>query len=94
MRARTPSSHLAPALAAVLAVALAFGALAVAPAPITAASQCGHVDGDYDGLSCDAEVFLHGTDTEDPDTDGDGALDGEEVRAGSDPLDPSVGGGS
>ena len=86
MDARPARSLLASVLAAGLAAVLSAGAASPA-----AASQCGHVDGDYDGLSCDEEVFLHGTDTEDPDTDGDGALDGEEVCAGTDPLDPSVG---
>lgn len=42
-------------------------------------------DGDFDGLSDQGEVVL-GTDLNNPDTDGDGVMDGAEVRAGGDPL--------
>lgn len=42
-------------------------------------------DLDYDGLS-GWEETIHGTDPENPDTDGDGYLDGEEVIAGYDPT--------
>jgi gliding motility-associated-like protein/uncharacterized repeat protein (TIGR01451 family) len=44
-------------------------------------------DCDLDGLDNAGEI-LAGTDNTNPDTDGDGFLDGEEVDAGSDPLDP------
>lgn len=43
-------------------------------------------DKDNDGLSTHDEIFLHGTDPELPDTDGDGRSDGEEVWNGGDPL--------
>jgi len=43
-------------------------------------------DVDGDGLSSEQEM-QYGTDSENPDTDGDGLFDGEEVRAfGTDPL--------
>jgi hypothetical protein len=42
-------------------------------------------DKDNDGLK-DWEEYLWKTDPDNPDTDGDGTLDGEEVRAGRDPL--------
>ncbi|MBQ7189253.1 MAG: hypothetical protein IJR99_07535, partial [Kiritimatiellae bacterium] len=45
-------------------------------------------DFDGDGLSDSAELFAHGTDPRDRDTDGDGLSDGEEVAAGTDPLSP------
>jgi len=42
-------------------------------------------DLDFDGLS-GWEETIHGTDPENPDTDGDGYLDGEEIIAGYDPT--------
>lgn len=47
------------------------------------------LDSDGDGLSDDDEVNVYGTDPFNPDTDGDTWSDGEEVQAGSDPLDPT-----
>jgi thiol-disulfide isomerase/thioredoxin len=44
------------------------------------------VDDDDDGLSNADEAAL-GTDSTNPDTDGDGYLDGHEVQAGTNPLD-------
>lgn len=44
------------------------------------------LDEDEDGLTLRKEREL-GTDPESPDTDGDGANDGEEVDCGTDPLD-------
>ncbi len=41
-----------------------------------------------DGLNDRDEVEQHGTDPTNPDTDGDGADDGWEVRHEADPLDP------
>jgi hypothetical protein len=46
-------------------------------------------DDDGDGLPDALEVGSYATDPLDPDTDGDGWSDGEEVLAGSDPLDPA-----
>jgi hypothetical protein len=43
-------------------------------------------DTDDDGLSDDDEVNIYGTDPNNPDTDGDGYLDGVEVENGYDPL--------
>lgn len=43
-------------------------------------------DPDHDGLSTFAEQTTYHTDPHNPDTDGDGYLDGEEVEAGFNPL--------
>lgn len=45
------------------------------------------VDSDLDGLTDQAEAQIYGTDPADPDTDGDGILDGAEVVRGTDPQD-------
>lgn len=44
------------------------------------------VDTDNDGLSDQDEIFLYRTDPKNPDTDGDGYFDGEEIRHGYSPL--------
>lgn len=44
-------------------------------------------DADHDGLTDGAELFVHHTDPSNPDTDGDGWNDGEEIAAETDPLD-------
>ena len=46
------------------------------------------IDSDLDGVPDFAEVYTYGTDPHARDTDGDGADDGEEVVAGTDPTDP------
>jgi MYXO-CTERM domain-containing protein len=46
-------------------------------------------DSDRDGLSDYEEVYDHGTDPNDNDTDGGGTSDGAEVVTGTDPLDPT-----
>lgn len=43
------------------------------------------LDSDQDGLSDEEEIF-YGTDKNNPDTDGDGYLDGAEVKGGYNPL--------
>ncbi|MFA5954129.1 MAG: hypothetical protein WC817_01150 [Patescibacteria group bacterium] len=49
-------------------------------------------DSDQDGLS-NAQEITAGTDPQNPDTDGDGLFDGEEVRSfGTDPLKPDTDG--
>jgi hypothetical protein len=48
----------------------------------------GDEDFDADGLT-NFEELMYGTDPMNPDTDGDGVPDGQEVRQGSDPLDPN-----
>ncbi len=45
-------------------------------------------DDDNDGLSDTEETDIYNTDPLDPDTDDDGATDGEEVAQNTDPLDP------
>lgn len=45
-------------------------------------------DSDCDGLTNDDERTLYGTDPLNPDSDGDGFWDGDEVLASSNPLDP------
>jgi len=45
-------------------------------------------DSDGDGLFDFEEIYIYGTDPDNPDTDGDGYLDGEEVVNGFDPLGP------
>lgn len=47
-------------------------------------------DTDDDGLPNVAETNIHGTDPDNPDTDGDGIDDGDEVAAGTDPTTPDV----
>jgi hypothetical protein len=47
-------------------------------------------DSDNDGLSDDSEVLFWGTDPNNPDTDGDGYLDGAEVESGYNPLGPGL----
>ena len=44
-------------------------------------------DGDSDGLTDGAEIFLYRTDPGVADTDGDGHSDGREIALGTDPLD-------
>ena len=44
------------------------------------------VDTDNDGLSDVDEIYKYKTDPNNPDTDGDGYLDGEEIVNGYDPL--------
>jgi len=43
-------------------------------------------DSDYDGLSDQGETQVYKTNPQNPDTDGDGYLDGAEVLAGTNPL--------
>jgi hypothetical protein len=44
-------------------------------------------DADFDGLTTEDEAVLYGTDPKVVDTDGGQVGDGEEIRAGTDPLD-------
>lgn len=46
-------------------------------------------DSDADGIDDYDEVHVHMTDPIVKDTDGDGSADGEELRSGTDPLDPT-----
>lgn len=47
------------------------------------------LDSDLDGLTDQAEIDTYHTDPHNPDTDGDGVDDGQEVLDGTDPLDPA-----
>jgi hypothetical protein len=49
-------------------------------------------DRDGDGLFDSDETNVYGTDPDNPDTDGDGIDDGQEVFDGTDPLTPNGGG--
>ena len=59
----------------------ALGYIVLAPATIT--------DTDNDGLTDEQEKFVYGTDPTKADTDGDGALDGHEIKAGTSATDPA-----
>lgn len=50
-------------------------------------SQKSAVDSDSDGISDFDEQLLYGTDPNNPDTDGDGVIDGVEIMGGYNPLD-------
>jgi hypothetical protein len=50
-------------------------------------------DRDGDGLFDDDETGVYGTDPDNPDSDGDGSDDGQEVYDGTDPLTPQGGAG-
>lgn len=45
------------------------------------------VDSDLDGLTDQAEIQTYNTDLHNPDTDGDGIMDGTEILKSTDPLD-------
>lgn len=47
-------------------------------------------DSDHDGLTDYEETHIYGTDPANPDTDGDGMPDGDEVRAGRNPKGPGL----
>jgi len=51
-------------------------------------TQENELDIDNDGLGYDQEVNIYRTDPNNPDTDGDGYSDGDEVKNGYDPLKP------
>jgi hypothetical protein len=48
------------------------------------------LDADKDGLT-DSSERIYGTDPKNPDTDGDGHLDGDEVKNGFNPLNKTEG---
>jgi hypothetical protein len=49
-------------------------------------------DTDHDGVSDFDEINVHGTDPNNPDTDGDGLCDGQEILIGTDPNKPDTDG--
>ncbi|HSM58121.1 MAG TPA: protein kinase [Candidatus Sulfomarinibacteraceae bacterium] len=83
---------------AALAVLLLFLALACTLIYLSSANQTlaailtSPMDLDNDGLSNMAEVYVYGTDPNNPDTDGDGVADGDEIELGLDPLSPDTDG--
>jgi hypothetical protein len=67
----------------------------VTPAPVASStpivassSPTSTLDSDNDGLTDYQEINIYHTDPHNPDTDGDGYLDGAEVKAGYNPLGP------
>ena len=50
-----------------------------------------NTDQDGDGLTNNAEWFIHGTDSANADSDGDGVNDNVEISQGTDPNDPNSG---
>lgn len=88
--------------AAAAALALVAGAtVVIAPDVIAKPEQVGltswlplfqgRPDADHDGLYDDDETDVYGTNPHNPDTDGDGSDDGQEVYDGTDPLTPDQG---
>lgn len=63
--------------------------LSISHAASTVAYPTAAKDSDYDGLTDQAELQIYKTDPNKADTDGDAYLDGAEMIAGSDPLDPN-----
>lgn len=77
---------------AFVALLSVYGATAAVVVPKDNSVQYGDgpiLDSDMDGLTDEAERTVYGTDPYNPDTDGDGILDGTEVMNGTDPLDPA-----
>lgn len=64
----------------------------VSPEALAAEADAYYIDSDKDGLTDDFEVDVLGTDPKNPDTDGDKVTDGDEYRAGTDPLSAEDGG--
>ena len=58
------------------------------PAPRPRRTDTNRPDSDNNGLFDDDETDVYFTDPDDPDTDGDGSDDGQEVFDGTDPNDP------
>lgn len=77
-------------LLAVGALAALLGGAAAAAPPASAAGPCpsATTDPDGDGLTCNEEAVVYGTDPLVFDTDGDAVNDGLEIYYGSDPLVP------
>lgn len=66
--------------------------IAIAPEALAAEADSYYIDSDKDGLTDDFEVNVLGTDPKNPDSDGDKVTDGDEYRAGTDPLSAEDGG--
>ena len=62
--------------------------------PSSSSNGADRKDSDSDGLYDDDETNVYGTDPSNPDTDGDGVGDGQEVEDGTNPLDPSSSNGA
>jgi hypothetical protein len=75
-----------------LLVGSLFGAL-LAPDGAAPSRAAQRDDRDGDGLFDDDETGVYGTDPDNPDSDGDGVDDGQEVYDGTDPLTPQGGAG-
>jgi hypothetical protein len=64
-----------------------FGVAIAAEAPKVDYKNSPILDNDLDGLTDEGEKQIYKTDSNNPDTDGDGILDGAEVLNGTNPLD-------
>lgn len=75
---------------AIILLGSRFGVALAAEAPKTVDYGNNPIlDSDLDGLTDEGEKQIYHTNPNNPDTDGDGMMDGAEVKAGTNPLDPN-----
>ncbi len=72
-------------LTLLLPVQKAFAQLQPPPPTASSIDDLKKIDTDNDGLSNYEEIYIYHTDPNNPDTDGDGYTDGDEVKNGYDP---------